>query len=346
MTAHAKLGASSAHRWMVCPAAPRLEDGIEDITSPFAEEGTLAHEVAEDILTGKMSMSETNMEVELYVEFVQERSHDAEVHIEQRLSYNEWVKDGFGTADAVIITDDDIHIVDLKYGKGLRVNADDNPQLRLYALGALQRWYFDHEPSTVTMSIVQPRLDHISTETMSVDDLLEWAKEAKEAAIATEDEGAKPNPGNKQCQWCRAKGVCRERVIYSLTIPDTDKLTPQEVAEVLPFADEVGAWATSFKVNALRMCEDGTTLPGYKLVAGRSIRKWNDDALEVLSSHVEDPNTLFEKKLLGVTAVQKLVGKKTVDSCTFKPAGKPTLAKSTDKRPSITPAHVDFPLGE
>lgn len=346
--AHSPLGASSAERWMQCPGSVRLTKDLPDETSEFAQEGTLAHETAEAILTGSHSIEETTLnELSLYVDYIDESDAD-EIHIEERVAYTDWVEDGFGTSDAILLDSENesIEIVDLKWGKGIKVDAEDNPQLRLYALGSLQKYMFEveWEIKVVKMTIIQPRLDHISTDEMLVEDLLNWADEVvKPAAELAMTDNAPLNPSPKACQWCKIKGRCRARAIQALQYKDTDLLTPKEMADLLPLADDAEKWAKDLKATTLAMAEDGTSFPGYKLVEGRSIRKWSDNAEAVLSTYTDD---LWDKKLKGITEMQKLVGKNVIDECTVKPAGKPALVPSTDKRPGITPAIVDFPTGE
>lgn len=349
MVTHAKLGASNAHRWMLCAASPRLEQDIPNTTSEFAEEGTAAHEEAEKVLLGKLAIGDAKAEIELYTEYVIEilmgtGGAGENLYVEQKLQYTDWVEDGFGTADVVIIDQkhDTLHVIDLKYGKGIRVDAEHNPQLRLYALGALQKWYFEFEPSHVMMHIVQPRLDHISTETLTVDALMDWGETIKLAAQATLDPKVKPTPGEKQCQWCKAKGVCRERAIHALQLRDMDTISIDEIAMVLPFAEEVTSWATGLKAHALKMAEEGTRFPGYKLVEGQSQRRWKDDAEKELLKLVDDKDSIYNKKLLGLGDMQKLVGKEAVNKLCYKPAGKPALVLAADKRPEIVAENVAF----
>lgn len=356
MSDHAKLSASSAHRWMVCHAAPRLEEGIPNQTSEHAQEGTNAHDHAEKILKGNLALEDTEYEIEPYIQYVRELAATGDLFIEQRLQYTDWVEDGFGTADAVIMdkTSHTMHIVDLKYGKGIRVDAENNPQLRLYALGALQKWMFEYEPDRVITHIVQPRLDHVSTEEIEVSELFKWGVDVLTEAQKTLDPTAKPNPGEKQCQWCKAKATCRERAIYSLQLKDTDKLSPDEVASLLPFASQVEQWAKDLKAHALHDAQNGTRFPGFKLVEGRSQRRYGANAEELVEfavSHgiVKDSDQLYDKKLIGITAMTKLFGKDyrdQIDNYTVKPPGSLTLVPTTDKRPEKMPAIVEFPKGD
>lgn len=346
--AHSPLGASAAERWIQCPGSVRLTKDLPDQTSEYAQEGTLAHEIAEAILTGKQPIEETTLtELALYIDYIQESDHDIE-YIEDRVAYTDWVEDGFGTADAILLSEEHqtVEIVDLKWGKGIKVNAEGNPQLRLYALGALQKHMFavDWEIKYVRMTIVQPRLDHISSDFMEVADLFEWADTVvKPAAELALEDDAPLNPSDKACQWCKIKGRCRARAVQVLQYKETDLLTPQEMADLIPLADAAEKWAKDLKATCLVMAEEGTTFNGWKLVEGRSVRKWSDDAERILSTYTDD---LWDKKLKGITEMQKLVGKNVVDECTVKPAGKPALVPSTDKRPAIVPSVVEFPIGE
>lgn len=346
--AHSPLGASGAERWIQCPGSVRLTKDLPDETSEYAQEGTLAHEIAEAILMGKQSIEETTLsELALYIDYIEESFAD-EVLIEERVAYTDWVPDGFGTADAIMLysADNTIEIVDLKWGKGIKVESEGNPQLRLYALGVLQKLMFtlDWDIEFVRMTIVQPRLDHIDTAEMTVDELLEWAHTVvKPAAELAVTENAPLNPSDKACQWCKIKGRCRARAIQVLQYKEIDLLTPQQMADLIPLADAAEKWAKDLKATCLTMAEEGTTFNGWKLVEGRSVRKWSDDAERILSTYTDD---LWDKKLKGITEMQKLVGKNVVDECTVKPAGKPALVPSTDKRPAIVPSVVEFPIGE
>lgn len=347
--AHATLSASAAERWLNCPGSVRLTKDLPDETSIYAEEGTRAHDLAEQILLGKQSLEDHPdfAELVVYIDFVKEISAGGELHVEERLAYTDWVPEGFGTSDTVVIKGDIIHIADLKWGKGVKVYADGNPQMRLYALGALQRWMFDHELNHVEMSIVQPRLDHISTDRISVDELLEWGESIKPKAQLALTDKAPVVPGEKQCKWCKVKTRCRKRAVEVLsTNTDTELLTADEMALLLPQAQELETWAKEFQAGMLDAAMSGQTIPGYKLVEGRSVRRWSDNASEVLSTAVENSDQLYEKKLLGIGAIEKLVGKDLVNTCTVKPAGKPALVPSTDKRPAIVAQNVEFPTGE
>lgn len=355
MSAHALLSASGSSRWMNCPGSVRLTRDMPEETSPFAQEGTVAHDIAEKILRGEAELDDypDHQQLSRYIDFIAEQydtSMDSILFIEERLSYTDWVPDGFGTSDATIINpaDKSIHIVDLKWGKGVQVFADNNSQMRLYALGALQRFMFEYELETVHMTIVQPRLDHIDTDTISVNALLKFGEEVKLAARMALMDDAPTIPSPKACQWCKAKTRCRARALDMLSNGTSDNplLSNEELSDLLPLAKDLEKWAKDLQAYMLEMAMEGETIRGHKLVEGRSVRRWTDNAAEVLAEAVEDSEKLYEKKLLGIGAIEKLVGKKLVNEVTTKPAGKPALVPSTDKRPEIVAPNVDFPTGE
>lgn len=351
MSAHALLSASGSERWMTCPASVRRTMDLPEERSPAAEEGTRAHDLAEQIFLGNTTLDDHPefAQLQVYIDYVNELSGDK--MIEERLEYTDWVPNGFGTSDVVCIDEDNrtIEVVDLKWGKGIKVSAQGNTQMRLYALGALQRYMFEYELDTVNMTIVQPRLDHIETDTISVNELLSWGEFfVKPAANIALSDNAPANPSPKACQWCKVKNRCRERALAALSIEtaETELLTFDEMSALIPLAADLEKWAKEFQAYVLELATNGQSFHGYKLVEGRSQRRWTDNASEVLASAVDDPDSIYERKLLGITALEKLVGKDVVDQCTTKPAGKPALVPSTDKRPAIVAQNVEFPTGE
>lgn len=367
MTAHAKLSASGAHRWLECPASVNMEQGIKDEGSPFAAEGTLAHEVAESALIaecnashfiGRQNQAESFTVdkpmagyVQQYLDYV--RSVKGKLFIEKKVSFAEWVKDGFGTADAIILNNDVVTIVDLKYGKGVQVFPENNPQAMLYALGVLHEFGFIADIKTVNIVIVQPRLDHISEWTISTVDLLKWAKTVAKKAKMTEAKKPKFNAGEKQCQFCKAKGSCLalaelnlklasdgfEAVETPIVFSTADTLTPDQMAAILPQLKLLNAWVKAVEAYSLTLFESGETIPGYKIVEGRSIRKWSEDDKDVSRKLIEDLSLdqIYTQKLISPTQAEKLLGKDhaVMRVLVFKPEGKPTVVLSSDKRPEI-----------
>jgi hypothetical protein len=333
--------------------------------SSYAEEGTLAHAVAELKLKIAMDQPTTAGELkrltkdplwdgemdeatDFYRDIVIEHlqaADDSMLMIEQRVDFSEWVPGGFGTSDAVIISDDTIEIIDFKYGKGVRVDAKDNSQMRLYALGAFEIFGDLYDFDKVVMTIVQPRLDHVSTEELTVDELLTWAQDV---VVPAAKDDATICAGD-WCRWCPAKAVCRARAEANLALArydfkDPDLLDESEIGEILKQADELQKWVADVQEHALKQALDGTQYDGWKLVEGRSVRKYADElkVAEALQKVGYKEAVLYERKLLGLTAMEKLVGKKklteTLGDLIIKPAGKPVLVPLSDKREAINTA--------
>jgi hypothetical protein len=259
------------------------------------------------------------------------------------------VPEGFGTSDAIIISDDTIEVIDLKYGKGVRVDAEGNSQMRLYALGAYALFSDLYDFDKVRMTIVQPRLDHVSTEELTVQQLLEWAKVyvVPAAELAAKDDA--PTSAGDWCRWCPARAICRTRAEANLELARYDfkrgdLLDPDEIAEILGKVDELTKWASDIQGYALQQAMDGTHYDGWKVVEGRSNRKYKDELLVAEALHKEGYKdaVLYTRKLLGITDMEKLVGKKKLaEICKDlieKPAGKPTLVPESDKREPINSA--------
>ncbi len=373
---HSRLGASSSHRWMNCPGSVKLCEAVPDKGSSYAEEGTLAHSLAELIINynlGRIKKTEFNKEMKKiqgsqyysqemqdYIKDYTERvwelmnaaksiSKDAVLLTEQRLDFSEWVPDGFGTGDVVIVYDRVIHIIDLKYGKGVGVSAEENPQLMLYGLGALSSYDMLYDIEKVILTIIQPRLDSISTYETTAAELLEWGeKKVRPAAEETLKDDAKCVAG-EWCRFCKVKAVCRARKdamteLAKMEFSDPRLLEDYEIGEVLRLADQLTAWAGDVKDYAQEEAEKGKKWDGWKLVEGRSNRKYSNEAkvAETLKEAGYDEALLYEKKLYGITAMEKIVGKKPLaelcGSLIIKPPGKPVLVPESDKRPEINSA--------
>ena len=370
MPDHAMLSASSSHRWLACPGSVKLCLSHPDRASPYAQQGTDAHELAaykvlkalgspardptEDLSYFDAEMDECT---DGYRDFVMEQVAEAMKHcadpivlVEQRLDFSRWVPEGFGTGDACVVADEVLQVIDFKYGAGITVNAEKNPQMMCYALGLLEAFDGIYEIGTVRMSIYQPRRDNVSTFEISKEDLLTWADTvlAPTAKLAFSGEGE--FHAGEHCQFCNAKAACRKRAEYNLEMARYDftvpsELTGEEIAAILPRIDELVAWGSDIKEYALQQALSGTQYPGFKVVAGRSVTKYtNDDAVAAaVTAAGEDP---FERKLLGITAMKNLLGKKRFDEIlgglTFKPPGKPTLVPESDKRPAMNTAKNDF----
>lgn len=374
--AHAILSASGAHRWMSCTPSARLEQQFADQTSNYAEEGTFAHALAELKLSAAITTSirpsvykkkiaerqkhplySTGMEdyIDNYVAQVSERFMEAKVKcadtlvlLEQKLDFSEWVEDGFGTGDVVIISDGILEVIDLKYGKGVPVYAQENPQTRLYGLGAIDTFGMLFDFDLVRMTIVQPRLDSTSTEELPVESLLLWAENELRPRAQLAYAGEGEFCAGEHCKFCKAKAQCRARAEANLEMARYDfqepfLLTNEEIADILARADHLRAWATDVQAYALDQAENhGVKFEGWKLVEGRSNRKYTDAeaVAAALMAAGYDENTIYEKSLYGITAMEKAIGKKEFGSLladlVVKPTGKPVLVPATDKRPEIS----------
>jgi len=376
---HALLSPSAAHRWLNCTAAPRLEENIEDKSSSYADEGTLAHaycakhlktflgvdtvdedaEIAqfyELYHTGEMDEYTDTYKTIVLEKFNQARTktRDAQLLVEVHLDFTKYMPEAFGTADAVIIADGCLEIIDFKYGKGVKVSAYNNPQMKIYALGAYEAFSFEYNITRVRMTIVQPRIDNLSEFEITADDLQKWAEEelkpkAKEAFSGK----GKQMPG-AWCQFCKVKARCKALTETALNLAkekaDPNLLTPEEIAnDVLPFIDIVKSWLTGVEEYTLQAALNGTNYPGYKIVAGRSIRKITDvEAVmqELQSNAFAEESYMKPRELRSITDLEKLVGKKRfAELCgkwIEKPQGKPTLVPESDKRPAYDTTADDF----
>jgi len=376
---HALLSPSAAHRWMHCTAAPRLEATAPDSESTYAQEGTLAHaycakklksffgldtkhedkEIAE--LNDQYHTGEMDEYTDTYKTIVLEKfnaartiTKDAQLLIEIRLDFSEYVPEAFGTSDATIIADGLMEVIDFKYGKGVRVSAVDNEQMKIYALGAYLKHSFEYRIDRVRMTIVQPRIDNLSEFEMSVSDLLAWAEnELRPKAVEAFSGEGEQNPG-EWCQFCRVKCGCKALAEKCTTIaqgnPDPGLLTPKKMAaDILPWLAIIKSWVSSMEDYALQQALAGVSYPGYKLVEGRSNRKITDDkaVIALLSKEGYDESEYMKPAVLcGIGDLEKLVGKKRLAAICAdyitKPQGKPTLTTADDKRPAYNAAADDF----
>ena len=367
---HAVLSASSSERWLNCPPSARLCEAYEDKGSDYAAEGTDAHALCEFRLKQALgipaddpieNLSWYNEEMEdcaagyaAYVsellETAKQTCADPVVMIEQRVDFSRWVKEGFGTADCIIIADGVLNICDYKNGQGCLVLAERNPQMMLYALGALEIFDGIYDIDTVRMTIYQPRKSNISVYEMDKADLYEWANSelTQKAQLAYEGQGS--FSCGEWCRFCKAKAECRERAEANLALARYEFQTPalladEEIADILGKVDALTAWASDVKEYALQQAISGTAFPGWKLVEGRSNRKYTSEA--AVAAAVEGAGfNPYEKKLLGITAMQKLLGKSRFEELLApyieKPQGRPTLVRSSDKRPEWNTAKNDF----
>ena len=381
MAKHALLGASSAARWLNCTPSARLTEKIEDTTSEYAAEGTLAHSIGELLLqyelklikkpkfTKELELLKDNAlyyegmldEVSDYVNYAMEQYHaalaktkDAKIFLEEMLDYSTYVPSGFGTGDCIIIADGEMEIIDLKFGKGVEVSPVDNPQLKLYALGAYEKYYFIYGIDTIKMTIAQVRLNNISSSDISAEMLEEWAEnEVKPKAKLAYAGKGEQIPGD-WCMFCKVKATCKARAeanteFYTQHKKDTNLLGIEEIADILAMADELKKWADDIQAYALDTALEGTKYPGWKLVEGRSNRKITDEAElagVLMNAGYEDSKIYKPKTLEGITALEKVVGKKKFAELAAglidKPPGKPTLVVENDKRKELDSVEDDF----
>ena len=365
MSTHAIVSASGAYRWLKCPPSARLELDFPQTRSIYAEEGTAAHALAEAKLRAyisddpadlaaaeektRTSSPEMTGAVENYCDLCIEKINaaraatpDAKILLEQRLDFSEWVPDGFGTGDLVIVSDGLLEIVDYKHGKGVSVSAVDNPQMRLYALGAISNYGQLYGFDSVSATIVQPRLDSVSSETLKVQELLEWGEAIRPIARQAFHGEGSYTPGS-HCQFCRAKVKCRARAeenleLTKLDFRKADLLGDDELAGILQVASRLQAWAADLQKYALAQAmENGKQWPGYKLITGKGKRTYSDadKVAERLIGAGYPEAILYERSLLCITKMEKTVGKKKfgelLEDLIFTPPGKPALVPQNHK---------------
>lgn len=363
--AHALLSASSAHRWLNCHPAPLLEEQHPDSESDAAAEGTEAHELAEYLLRsaqgediteptkGRFFCEEMVEHAQAYAEFVtttlNEGTTGAFLAVEQRLDFSHIVPDGFGTGDALIVDNGILTVIDFKYGKGVEVSAVDNPQMQLYALGALHQFGMIYDIHQVRMIIFQPRLHNISVAEKTVAELVEWAETVVKPAAQQATTGEGELNAGSWCQFCRHAPACTAIAKQHFdivptkgdmvpTAPEPSTLTDEQIAKIVLHAGELKKWLTAVEKYALDQANSGHAYTGLKLVEGRSVRKYADE--DAVAAAVQEAGyNPYEKKLHGLTAMKKLLGaaqfKQLVEPHLHKPEGKPTLAPESDKRPAL-----------
>lgn len=376
MSTHAFLSPSASHRWLMCPPSAKLNAALPDQTSPYAKQGTDAHELCAFLVEKALGRDvkdptenldyydeEMQMCAEGYAEFVMQELElakqtcpDTEVLIEQKVDFSKWVEGGKGTADCILLSDGTAEIIDYKNGLGVMVSSESeefggNPQLMCYSLGVIDMFDGIYNIDTIRMAIYQPRRDNLSVYEMSKADLLKWADEvlAPTAALAMKGEGE--FKAGSHCQFCKCKATCRKRAEFNLemaqydfAMPDT--LEDHEVEAILMKVDQLTSWADDVKEYALNQALQGKEYENFKVVEGRSVRKYTDE--DAVAFAVKDAGfDPFEKKLLGITAMTSLLGKKKFEDLLggmiMKPPGKPTLVPKSDKRPAMkNTAQEDF----
>ena len=368
--AHALLSASSSDRWLHCPPSARLCETYDDKGSDYAAEGSDAHALCEFKLRKALGMQAEDPTENLtwfnqemvdcadgyvayvleLVEVAKETCADPVVLIEQRVDFSRWVEQGFGTSDAILIADGTMHVIDFKYGLGILVSAEENPQMKCYGLGALELFDGIYDINTLCLHIYQPRRQNVSAFQITKADLYKWADEVLKPTADLAFAGDGNYLCGEWCAFCKAKNECRARAEanlelarYEFKLPPI--LTDEDIEEILARVDDLVAWTSDIKEFALQQAISGKEWRGWKLVEGRSNRRYTNEAAvqQAVTKAGFDP---FEHKLLGITAMQKMLGKARFDELlaafTEKPQGKPTLVPESDKRPAMNTAKSDF----
>lgn len=369
MSKHALLSASSSSRWIACPPSVRLSENIEEEESVFAKEGSECHELCAVLLYQKLQdpKAQINMfqyeNVEMqqyaidYVNFIfnkyqeiKKQCSDAIILIEQELDFSDFVKDGFGTGDCVIVADGTLHIIDFKYGQGVLVESIGNTQMMCYALGAIQTLDCLYDFDEIEMTIYQPRKENISSWTISKEELLKWAKEVLKPAADLAYEGKGEFKIGEHCRFCKAKAICRKRAEHNLALakydfkmPDT--LEDMEISTILKIVDDLVSWANDVKEYALDNAIQGKHYEGFKLVKGRATTVYSDPE-KVINRLKENGINPYIPKIAPITELKKLLGNEKFnnllgDLLLKKPSGL-KLVPESDKREEYAPAQDDF----
>ena len=358
---HALLSASSAHRWLACPPSAVAAEAYVNEGTEFTREGTLAHEVAEVYARGEHispgADGAADITIEMiecamgYADYIQEqiKHDDAIVLLEQRVDFSPWVPNGFGTCDCIILQGETMTVIDYKYGVGVPVSAEDNPQMKLYALGALNDFGLAYDVTHIEMHIYQPRINNVSDCALMVEDLLEWGEQTVKPIAEKAVKGKGDYKAGEWCKFCPHAGRCRQLTKVCTEYVETHSLrvavpvlAPHEVAEVLAMEPLVALWLKRVKAQALSTLMDGGEVPGWKVVEGKlGNRKWTDElqvAEKLLASGYEKED-FTETKLLSPAAMDKALGKKKVsellDSMIDRSPGAPTVVPLNDKRPPL-----------
>ena len=376
MMNHAFLSCSGASRWLACPPSAMLESSFESTSNAAADEGTLAHALCELYLLNNLKKiksipyaselkkiknnsffnNEMNGHAMDYVDFITEKlfSHkDAMIFIEERIDLQEYVPEGFGTVDCIIIADKILDVNDLKYGKGVLVEAHENKQMMLYALGALRKYRLLYEIDKVSMTIFQPRLNNFSTYQVDAEALLKWGEEEVKPKAKLAFNGKGEYAAGSHCKFCKARNTCKALADHNMEIArfefeDPNKLTDLDIANILEKAMDIKTWLTSVQQYALgEAVNSGKIWPGFKLVAGRSNRKYADEVKIIAAfkkAKIKDGYYLTAPSLVGIGTLEKNLGKaeveKLVGKFIIKPEGSATLVPQWDKRPELNSAEA------
>jgi hypothetical protein len=377
MTQHALLSASSAHRWIHCPPSARLNAVVVDKPSDYAAEGTDAHalcerrlrealkwkdfypsDICESLTWYSEEMEECAGEYAAFIREIINREEQSGVHptvfIEERVDFSRYVPDGFGTADCIILANHTLYVIDFKYGQGVTVDAADNPQMMLYALGALTAFDGLYDIITVSMTIFQPRRENISTQEIRKEHIYHWAQNTLRPAAEMAYEGTGSFAVGEHCRFCRVKAQCRARAEHNLTMAQYDFRPPdlledEEIDNILSRINELADWAESVRAYALDAAVRGKHWGDWKLVAGRSVRRYisEESVAQALLNDGVAPDVFYKpQELLGITAMEKALGRQRfaqlISPYIEKPPGKPTLVPRSDKREELSSAATDF----
>ena len=374
MSRHAILSASGSHRWLNCTPSARLELEFENTTSEAAREGTAAHALCEHKLKkflkkrSKRPVSDYNSDemeecTDAYAEFVMEQYEEAKksckdpvILIEQKLDFSCYVPEGFGTGDCIIISDDKLHIIDFKYGQGILVEVEHNPQMMLYALGALEIYDALYNIKEISMTIFQPRRENVSTWTISIEELKVWAEEELKPKAQMANEGNGEYLPGEWCTFCKAAVKCRARAEEKMKLARMEfkmppLLTDAEIEEVLTVLPDLTKWANEITAYATEAAiHHGKEWNGFKVVEGRSNRKYRDEQLVAEAAKEHGYTDIYRQSLIPMTEMQKLMGKSTFEEILgdliYKPPGKPTLVPNTDKRPAMNVTNAENEFNE
>ena len=366
---HAICPSSSSFRWTRCPPSARINAQASDRASPFSKQGTDAHALCEHLVnkalrrptrdpTEDLEYYDQEMQeaAEGYRDFVMEQIEEIRktcpnpyIGIEQRLDFSDWVPEGFGTGDCIIVADGIAHVIDFKYGLGILVKAEENTQLMCYGLGILENFGNLYNIHSIRMSIYQPRRENVDTWEIRTEDLLRWAEEVLAPAAKLAYEGKGDFHAGEHCRFCSIQNTCRERANYYMELMrhklnEPAELTDDEIELILPKIEGLVSWAADLKEYVLNQALTGKKYRGFKVVEGRSVRKYKDE--DKVAAAVEnagyDP---YEKKVLGITAMTKILGKKKFEELlgelVYKPKGKPVLVDETDKRPEYSSVSIN-----
>jgi len=367
VNAHALCSASSAYMWLACPPSAQLQQQFpdENESSVYAAEGTAAHNLAEHKLkkalqlyskrpVSKYDSDEMDEYTDAYVDYCLQliaragsSCRDLQILIEQRLDFSDYVPEGFGTGDLVVVGSGTVYVVDFKYGKGVVVSAEKNPQMLLYALGALSLFDLLYDIEQINLAIVQPRVDNFSTYQMGVDELKKWAEEELKPKALLASHGEGEFSAGEHCRFCGAKNQCRARAVQNLELLKYEFAQPallsdEEIAEIIGLANELAKWAGDIYIYATALAiNEGKQWTGFKLVEGRSNRKYTDERAVAEAAQAAGYSDIYKKSLLTITEMEKLMGRQKFSQrlghLVDKPPGKLTLVTETDKRPAVEP---------